>query len=283
MNKLIDGKKLAQHIIDNISQDVVVLKKKGIVPKLAVVLVGDDAPSEMYVKKKEQLAAKVGIDFCLYKFKKNITQKVLIKNLENIQSDKKLSGLIVQLPVPEHLYTSDVLNAIKPELDVDCLSDVSIGKIVMKTHHMLPPTPAAIMYVLKNLNFKLVGKRVAIIGAGSLVGKPLSIIMMNKRATVTVCNSATKNIKEICLHSDVIISGVGKQNIVRGDMVKKGAIVIDAGICFDDKKMCGDVDIKEVIKKVSYITPTPGGIGPMTVAMLINNTIINAQRKLDKK
>ncbi len=278
MGQLIDGQKIAKDIRHQVALDVEEMKKKGITPKLAVVLVGADKPSQTYVRKKGQAAEKVGMDFDLHEFSADISSEELIKKLIKIQADEKLTGLIVQLPLPNPLYTTDVLNAIRPELDVDCLTDVNLGKLVMKTNHMVPPTPGAVMSIIHELKFDLIGKNVNIVGAGALVGKPLSIMMMNERATVTTCNSKTKDLADICLNSDVIVTGVGKKDIVRGDMVKKGAIVIDTGVCFEDGKMYGDVNVEEIKEKASFVTPTPGGVGPITVARLLKNTVICTKR-----
>jgi len=274
MGQLIDGQKIAKDIRQQVAFDTAELKKDGIIPKLAVVLVGADKPSQTYVRKKGQAAEKVGMDFDLHEFSADISKEELIKRLKEIQSDKDLTGLIVQLPLPNPLYTTDVLNTIRPELDVDCLTDVNLGKLVMKTNYMVPPTPGAVMSIIHELKFDLIGKNVNIIGVGALVGKPLSIMMMNERATVSTCNSKTRDTKERCLSSDIIITGVGKKDIVRGNMVKEGAIVIDTGVSFEDGKMYGDVNVDEALEKASFVTPTPGGVGPITVARLLKNTVI---------
>ena len=280
---LINGKKIAEKVNKRTAKKVAILKKKKITPKLAVILVGNDKPSQTYVRKKGESAKKTGFDFTLYELPKNIKQDELIKSIKKIQKDKKLTGLIVQLPLPEHLYASDVLNTIKPEIDVDCLTDVNLGKLVMKTNNIVPPTPGAVMSILHDLNVNLIGKNVVIIGAGALVGKPLAIMMMNERASVTTCNSQTKNTKDKCLQADIIVTGVGKNDLLRGDMVKKGAIVIDTGVDFKNGKMFGDVNIEEVQKIASYVTPTPGGVGPITVARLLLNTAICAENINHKK
>jgi methylenetetrahydrofolate dehydrogenase (NADP+) / methenyltetrahydrofolate cyclohydrolase len=275
---LINGKTIAKKINEKTAERVAELKEKGIDIKLAVVLVGDDAPSEKYVKRKGKKAEKVGIDFALHRFPADIKKEELVKNIKEIQKEN-LSGMIVQLPLPEPLYTDEVLNAIDPSIDVDCLTNENLGKLVMKTSKIAPPTPGAVMSVLKDLKINLVGKDVTIIGMGALVGKPLAIMMANKKASITTCNSSTKNIKEKCLKADIIVTGVGKKDILTADMVSKNTIVIDTGICFEDNKMYGDVDVEEVNKKASFVTPTPGGIGPITVARLLKNTVICAEHK----
>ncbi|MFA6426879.1 MAG: bifunctional 5,10-methylenetetrahydrofolate dehydrogenase/5,10-methenyltetrahydrofolate cyclohydrolase [Candidatus Magasanikbacteria bacterium] len=278
--RIIDGKAIAEKILKKLSRHVAQLKKQGIQPKLAVVFVGKNKPSKTYIRRKREAAEKVGIDFALHHFPADISKDVLIKNIVNIQKDKKLNGLIVQLPLPEPLYTTGVLNAIKPELDVDCLTDAQLGKLVMNTSYITPPTPTAVCAILDELHIDPKGKNITIIGAGALVGKPLSIMLSNMQATVTLCNKCTKNIKEKCLHADIIVTAVGKKDLLTADMVKKDAIVIDTGIVFEKGKMYGDVDFKNVSKKASAITPTPGGVGPITVALLLQNVITIAKQKM---
>ncbi|MCX6779927.1 MAG: bifunctional 5,10-methylenetetrahydrofolate dehydrogenase/5,10-methenyltetrahydrofolate cyclohydrolase [Candidatus Magasanikbacteria bacterium] len=280
---LIDGKAVAEKINLRTIEIVKKLKKKKITPRLEVILVGDDKPSQTYVSKKGDAAKKVGIDFQLHVMPGKTSMKTLITKINKIQSNKKLSGLIVQLPLPEHLYVPEVLNTIRPEIDVDCLTDANIGRLVMKTNFLTPPTPAAAVAILHDLKVEMSGKNITIIGMGALVGKPMAIMMINEGASVTTINSRTKNTKEKCLNADIIVTGVGHKDVLRGDMVKKGAIVIDTGVCFVDGKMYGDVNVAEVAKKAAYVTPTPGGVGPNTVARLLYNTALCAQKKITKK
>lgn len=279
MSTIIDGKAIAAKVEKETAKQVAALKKKGITPKLAVVLVGEDRPSRLYIKRKKEAAERVGISFALHEFPKNISKSNLIEAVNKIQKDRQLTGLIIQLPLPERLYTPEVLNAINPDIDVDCLTDNNIGKLVMKTNLIEPPTPWAVIKTLKEINFDFIGKNITIVGAGALVGKPLSVMLLNELASVTTCNSHTKDIKKKCLEADVIVSAVGKQNLITADMVKKGAIVIDTGIVYVDEKMRGDVDFQPVSKKTSFITPTPGGIGPITVSKLLLNTVTCAKKK----
>ncbi len=275
---VIDGKAIADKILEKTTLKAKELKQKGITPRLEVILVGDDKPSATYVRRKGLAAEKVGIDFKLNELPGDITQEDLIKKIGDIQSNKALSGLIVQLPLPEHLYTLEVLNAIHPDVDVDCLTNINLGKLVMKTNTIVPPTPGAVLTILNDLKVDLSGKNVTIIGMGALVGKPLAIMMVNEGASVTTCNSRTKDTKEKCLQADVIVTGVGKKDLLRGDMVKPGAIVIDTGVCFEDEKMYGDIHFEEVKEVASYVTPTPGGVGPITVARLLWNTVLCAEK-----
>ena len=190
-----------------------------------------------------------------------------------------MSGLIIQLPLPEHLYTPEVLNTIRPDADVDCLTDANLGKLIMKTNTLLPPTPGAVLTIIENLKIKLPGKNVTIVGMGALVGKPLAIMMVNEGASVTTCNSRTKNIKAKCLGADIIVTGVGKKYLLTGDMAPQGAVVIDTGIAFENGKVFGDVNVAEVKESAAYVTPTPGGVGPITVARLMLNTVLMAEQK----
>ncbi len=277
---LIDGKAIAAKIQAKVAEHVHKLKQKGVTPKLEVILVGDDKPSATYVRKKGEAAKKLGMEFHLEILPNTITTAELINHIETTQQTKNLSGLIVQLPLPEQLYTNEVLNAIRPEIDVDCLTNVNLGKLVMKTNYLVPPTPGAVITILHELNIPIAGKNITIIGMGALVGKPLAIMMVNEGASITTINSRTRDTKEKCLMADIIVTGVGKKDILQGDMVKEGAIVIDTGVDFVNGKMYGDVNVTEVSEKASYVTPTPGGVGPITVARLLWNTILCAEKNL---
>ena len=259
------------------------LKKKKITPTMAVILVGEDKPSQTYVRRKHLAAERVGIKSLIYNLPATISMKKLIDKIEDIQHSQKLSGLIVQLPLPEKLYAGSVLNTIHPEIDIDCLTDVNLGKLVMKTNYLVPPTPGAVITILKELEVELGGKNVTIIGMGALVGKPLAIMLINEGSSVTTCNSRTKDITSKCLAADIIITGVGKKDILRGNMIKPGAIVIDTGVAFVDGKMYGDVNVDEALAVASHVTPTPGGVGPLTVARLLLNTVICAERNAKLK
>ena len=282
MGTLIDGKAIAEKIRASVALEVKKLKKKNIKPKLGVILVGNDKPSQTYVNKKQQAAEIAGIDFVLKKFPASVSKNKLVAEIKNIQKKEKLSGLIIQLPLPEKLYISEVINAVDSSIDVDCLTDTNIGKLVMRTNYIFPPTPFAVITILKELNFSLIGKNITIIGMGALVGKPLAIILANEGASVITCNSRTRDIKEKCLMADVIVTGVGKKDLLRGDMVKQGAIIIDTGIVFENGKMYGDANRAKVLPKSSYFTPTPGGVGPITVALLLQNTVLCAKHNAKK-
>ncbi len=275
MPVLVNGKAIAEKILADTKAEVIRLKKSGITPALGVILVGNDAPSLMYVRKKKAAAKKIGMNFILETAPHTITTDELINVVKTMQKAHNLSGLIIQLPLPPHISSAPVLSAIDPALDVDCLTAVNLGKLVLGTQTISPPTASAIMAILKELRVELAGKNVTIIGTGMLVGKPLAIMLMNQQATVTTCNCETPNLAEKTRGADIIVSGVGKRNLIRGDMIKKGAIVIDAGVEFVDQVMYGDVNREEVLKKARSLTPTPGGVGPITVALLLQNTAYN--------
>lgn len=274
---LINGKAIAREIEEGIAKRVALLKQDSVTPKLAVMLVGDDKASKTYVKKKGQAAKKAGIDFSLYTFDKNISEKEFAAAVKDVQKDTTLSGLIIQLPMPEAFYPR-MINLIRPEIDVDCLSETNLGKLMMETNDIVPPTPGAVLSILDSIDEDVRGKNITIVGTGVLVGKPLATMLMNLGASVTTCNVHTKDLKEKCLTADILVSAVGKKDLIRGDMVKEDAIVIDAGVDFENNQMFGDVKIDEVEKKAKYLTPTPGGVGPLTVARLLLNTVICAER-----
>lgn len=274
LHMLIDGKTIAAKLNAETAKQVEALKKNGKTSTLGVVLVGNNSASTTYVHKKKQAAKKIGMGFKLYHFPEDITEKELLAAMEEIQAKREVTGLIIQIPLPEHLYTPTILNALHSELDVDCLTAENMGKLFLGSNIISPPTPSAVLSILEDLKIDLAGKNVTIIGVGALVGKPLAIMMMNARVSVSTCNSITKDIKEKCLNADIIVTGVGKKNILRGDMVREGTIVIDTGFVFENGKSSGDVNVEEVEKIASYVTPTPGGVGPITVAHLLRNVAI---------
>lgn len=280
---LIDGQAIAEKIKAETVAKIKELKTQGVTPKLEVILVGDDKASAMYDRMKGRAAEKVGMDFALHQLPATTAEAELIAKIKEIQKAGTTSGLIIQLPLPEHLYTEKVLNAIDPAIDVDFLTDVNLGRLIMKTNSLIPPTPGAVITILKELNVSAAGKNVTIVGMGALVGKPLAVMFINDGASVTTINSRTKNTKEKCLAADIIVTGVGKKNLLRGDMISPGAIVIDTGISFENGKVYGDVNVAEAKEKASFVTPTPGGVGPITVARLLWNTACCAENNLKIK
>ncbi len=269
---LIKGLEISQKI-DQQSQKL--LKKNKSKPCLGVILIGEHKPSILYIKKKAQKAKKIGIKFKLFHFSRTISENNLIQQIRKIQHYERLSGLIIQLPLPKKLNSHKILNSIKPKLDIDFLTNERLGSLITKTYNYLPPTPGAIIKILKELKINLQGKTITIVGTGNLVGKPLINILINENTNLITCNSQTKNLKQKCLQADIIISAVGKKNLITADMIKKNSIVIDAGISFYQQKVYGDVDFKNCVQKAKFITPVPGGVGPITVSLLIYNTILN--------
>jgi len=280
---IIDGKQISTNILATLKAEVKKLHKQNITPKLGVIYVGGDKPSATYIRRKQEASESIGVAFELHQYDKDITEDQLKKEIIRIQKDTSLSGLIVQLPLPHHLDTMNIVNTIHPDLDVDCLGDTAIGRLVTRTNTLTPPTPAAVCAVVQSLDYPLQGKHVVIVGAGPLVGKPLSIMLVNQEATVTICNVHTPKLASYTKKADVLVSAVGKRNLITTKHVKRGSIVIDTGICFENKIMYGDTDFEKVKKKVAYITPTPGGIGPITVALLLKNTVTQALQKVKKQ
>ena len=279
MAKIVSGKEIAQAIYKRLEKKVAILKQKHITPKLGVVLVGGDLPSQTYVRRKGQAAANLKIDFLLKKFPASISTASLIKEINKLQQKKyKLTGLIVQLPLPKKINTGKILEAVNAKIDVDCLTQVNLGKLITGTYRVKPPTPDAILEILKYHQINLKGANVVIVGAGHLIGRPLTNLLFHEFATITVCNIFTKNLSAITKQADIIITGVGKYNLLTGKMIKKGAVVIDAGVSFVNGKMYGDIDFNSVVKKAKLVTPTPGGVGPLTVAKLIENTVKCAEQ-----
>ncbi len=273
--KIVDGKKIANAILIRLKREVSKMKRK---PVLAVVLVGDDQPSATYVKNKSAAAAFVGIKFLLYKFPATISESDLLNKIIDIQK-QNLDGIIIQLPLPKKFDKKRVLNELNPDIDVDCLSWVSLGKLVIHDNNLVPPSPGAILEILKYHKVDLRGKHVVLVGQGDLIGKPLTNVLIHMPLTLTTCNKETKNLAKITREADILITGVGKSNLIQAGMVKKGAVVIDAGVSFVNGKVRGDVDFENISKVASLITPVPGGVGPITVAKLLENTVEIAKSK----
>lgn len=279
MTTIIDGTSIAKKIEAEVAARVAMLKTRGISPELHVILVGNDKPSLTYIKHKGKAAERVGISFTFHHLAETTTEEALVTAINNIQKAPQIAGLLIQIPLPEHLYTEKVLNTINPAIDIDCLTNENLGRLVMNTGFITPPTPAAALAILKDIGAAVQGKNVTVVGTGSLVGKPLAIMLMNAGASVTTVNSRTDNPQEKCLTADILITGVGKKHIITGDMIKSGAIVIDTGIVYVDDKLAGDIEFESAEKKASHITPIPGGVGPVTISRLLLNTVICAERK----
>ena len=280
MAVIIDGKELAKKIRANLKIECEELNKKGINSKLAVIMVGDDPASKVYVRNKSRACEDVGIEYEEYLLESNITQKELIDLIEKLNQDNTVNGILLQSPIPSNLDINEAFRTIAPEKDVDGFNPVNVGKLVLNQDTFVSCTPYGIMKMFEEYNIDLSGKNVVILGRSNIVGKPLIHCCLNKNATVTTCHSKTQNIKEISSKADVLISAIGKAYFVTADMVKENAVVIDVGINrLDNGKITGDVDFENVKEKASYITPVPGGVGPMTIAMLMNNVIKATKRQ----
>ena len=272
--KIIDGKKIAKEIRKKLKISCDELKEKGITPKLAVIMVGEDKASQVYVRNKSKVCDEIGIEFEEFILDKNIQQEEIIKLIDNLNKDNNVHGILLQSPIPEHLDINEAFKKIAPEKDVDGFNPINIGKLCLNQDTFVSCTPYGVMKMFEVYNIDLTGKNVTILGRSNIVGKPLIQCCLNKNATVTVCHSKTKNLKEHTQNADIVISAIGKSKFVTEDMIKQGAVVIDIGINRgEDGKLTGDVDFENVSKKASYITPVPGGVGPMTITMLMNNVI----------
>ena len=281
MAELIDGKELSKKIRKELKKDVLALKEKGITPKLAVILVGEDPASQVYVRNKSKACEKTGIEFEEHIFDSGVTEEDLIKTIERLNNDDSVHGILVQCPLPKHINTNRSLRAIIPSKDVDGFHPVNVGKLSLNQDCFVSCTPFGIVRMIEEYNIETEGKNAVIIGRSNIVGKPLIQCMLNKNATVTVCHSKTKNIEEITKNADILIAAIGKPKFVKESMVKDGAVVIDVGINkLEDGTIVGDVDFENIEKKASYITPVPGGVGPMTIAMLLNNVVKSAKLNL---
>lgn len=271
---ILDGKELSKKIKTQLKLEVETLKNKtGKTPKLAVVLVGDDPASAIYVKNKKNACKFVGITSEVKVLDKSTTQTELESVLSTLNSDKTVNGILLQLPLPNGLNERQALNCINPQKDVDGLTTVNMGKLLTNEQGLTPCTPTGIMELFNEYNINLDGKHVVIINRSLLVGKPLEQLLLHKNATVTICHSHTKNIESLTKNADIIVTAVGKKNFLTKSMVKKNATIIDVAIVRDENGICGDADFKSLTKKAEFITPVPGGVGPLTIAMLLKNTI----------
>ena len=274
MAKILDGKQLAKKIRANLKIECDELKQKGIQPKLAVIMVGNDSASKVYVKNKSKACEDVGVEFEEILLSEETTQQQLEEIIEKLNKDDKIHGILLQSPIPKNLDINRAFEKISPNKDVDGFHPINVGKLALNKDTFVSCTPYGIMKIFEEYNIDLTGKDVVIVGRSNIVGKPLIQCALNKNATVTVCHSKTKNLSEHTKRADILISAIGKPQFITADMVKQGCIVIDVGINRTEQgKIVGDIDFENVEKKVEYITPVPGGVGPMTIAMLMNNVI----------
>lgn len=283
MAKIIDGKAVSAAVKAQVAEEVEALKKQGIAPGLAVVIVGDDPASHVYVNNKKKACALCGIYSEEYALPAETTQEELLALIHKLNQKDDINGILVQLPLPGHLDEKAVIEAIDPIKDVDAFHAENVGKIMIGDYHFLPCTPAGVMELLKSAGIEICGKSCVVVGRSNIVGKPMAMLLLHQHGTVTICHSRTKNLKEVCRGADILVAAVGIAKFIKADMVKEGAVVIDVGMDRDENgKLCGDVDYNEVEPMASYITPVPGGVGPMTIAMLMKNTVMAAKLQAKK-
>lgn len=274
MSIIIDGKEVAKEKRKQIKSRVEALKSQGKTVGLAVIIVGENPASKVYVNNKKKGCSEVGIESFEYALPENTTEQELKELVEKLNNDDRVNGILCQLPLPEHINEDAVINTISPEKDVDAFHPQNVGHIMIGDYTFLPCTPAGIMEMLKFYNISVNGKKCVVIGRSNIVGKPMAMLLLKENGTVEICHSKTENLKEETLSADILVAAVGKANFVTEDMVKQGAVVIDVGMNRDENgKLCGDVDFENVKEKTSYITPVPGGVGPMTITMLLENTV----------
>ncbi|MDE5935940.1 MAG: bifunctional methylenetetrahydrofolate dehydrogenase/methenyltetrahydrofolate cyclohydrolase FolD, partial [Ruminococcus sp.] len=271
MAQIIDGKAVSAAVKEEVAAEAAKLKEEhGLKVGLAVVIVGNDPASKVYVNNKKKACEAVGFKSFEYALDENTTQEQLLDLVSVLNRDETVNGILVQLPLPKHIDEKAIINAISPDKDVDAFHPVNVGKIMIGEYSFLPCTPAGVMRLIESTGVDITGKQCVVIGRSNIVGKPQAMLLLQKNGTVTVCHSKTKNLKEICLSADILVVAIGRAKFVTGDMIKEGAVVIDVGMDRDENgKLCGDVDFESAEKKAGYITPVPGGVGPMTIAMLM--------------
>lgn len=280
MATIIDGKKISAEIRAEIAEEVKTMKESGVCPGLAVIIVGEDPASKVYVRNKGRACAEVGIYSEIIEMPAETAEAELLAKIEELNAREEIHGILVQLPLPKHINEKAVIAAILPEKDVDAFSEGNVGKIMIGNHSFLPCTPAGVMELLHRSGIEITGKRAVVIGRSNIVGKPQAMLLLHEDATVTVCHSKTQNLAEITKTADILVVAIGKADFVTGDMVKAGAAVIDVGMNRKaDGKLTGDVDFESVFPVAGAITPVPGGVGPMTITMLLKNTVTAAKQK----
>ena len=279
--QIIDGKAVSAAVRDRIKTETQNLKNNGKETGLAVIIVGNDPASKVYVNNKKKGCEQVGINSYEYALPEETTTEELLELIEKLNADTKVDGILCQLPLPRHIDEKTVINSIAPEKDVDAFHPVNTGHIMIGDHSFLPCTPAGIIEMLKYYNIQISGKECVVIGRSNIVGKPMAMLLLQNSGTVTVCHSKTENLSDVTRRANILVTAVGKANFVTADMVKEGAVVIDVGMNRNaEGKLCGDVDFENVKDKCSYITPVPGGVGPMTITMLLNNTLTASKNNM---
>ena len=278
MAKIIDGKAVSASVKEAVAKEAAALKEKGILVGLAVVIVGNDPASRVYVNNKKKACAACGIESYEYALPEETTEEELLALVEKLNGDPAVNGILVQLPLPRQIDEHGIIEAISPKKDVDAFHAVNVGKIMIGDFDFLPCTPSGCMDLIDSTGVPVEGKRCVVIGRSNIVGKPMAMLLLHRNGTVTICHSKTKNLKEICREADILVAAVGRPNFVTADMVKEGAVVIDVGMNrLENGKLCGDVDFEGVSKVAGWITPVPGGVGPMTIATLMRNTLTAAK------
>ena len=276
--QLIDGKAVSASVRARVKQETEELKKQGVTPGLAVIIVGDDPASQVYVRNKEKACAEVGFYSEKYALPSSTTQQELNNLVQELNSRKEINGILCQLPLPGHLNDKEVIELIDPVKDVDAFHPVNVGRIMIGDYDLLPCTPAGIMELIRTTGIETKGKKAVVIGRSNIVGKPMAMLLLHADCTVEITHSKTQNLKEVTNTADILVAAIGKAKFVTADMVKDGAVVIDVGMNRDENgKLCGDVDFDSVAPKCSFITPVPGGVGPMTISMLMQNTLTAAK------
>src|SRR5699024_6569580 len=277
--EVINGKDLAQEIRDELKIEITELKKQNITPHLTVIIVGDDPASHSYVKGKKKASAEVGMSSEIIELPKETTEKTLLEKIEELNNDSSVHGILVQLPLPEQINEQHVIETINPAKDVDGFHPISVGKMMLGENTFLPCTPFGIITMLKSRNIEIAGKHAVVLGRSNIVGKPVGQLLLNESATVTYCHSKTKDLKKYTTDADILIVAIGKEHVINADDIKEGAVVIDVGVNRTDAgTLTGDVDFESAKEKASYITPVPKGVGPMTITMLLKNTVKAAKQ-----
>lgn len=275
---IIDGKAVSRAVREQVAAETAQLKEKGIVPGLAVIIVGEDPASQVYVNNKEKACAEVGFFSEKFALPESTTQQELNTLVEELNARKDINGILCQLPLPAHLNDKEVINLISPEKDVDAFHPVNVGAIMIGDYNFLPCTPAGVMELIHSTGVDISGKKAVVIGRSNIVGKPMAMLLLHENATVEITHSKTKNLSQITSQADILVAAIGKAKFVTADMIKDGAVVIDVGMNRDENgKLCGDVDYASAADKCSFITPVPGGVGPMTISMLMKNTLTAAK------
>ncbi len=282
MATIIDGSKLSEEIREELKEEISVLKGEGITPGLTVVLVGENPASQVYVKNKEKACEKVGIESFKYTYAEDLTEDELLNKLDQLNQDERVDGILVQLPLPEHINEKKVIEKIIPEKDVDGFHPINVGNLFIGEPLYSPCTPSGIMEMLKRYDIPLEGKQAVIIGRSNIVGKPVAMMLMKENCTIEICHSRTQDLAGHSRRADILVAAVGRSELVKGDWVKEGAVVIDVGVNRVDDKLVGDVAFDEAKERASAITPVPGGVGPMTITMLLKNTVKSAKLRAGK-